>query len=62
MCKEFWIGVVSIAIGLILLFYLINKSENEKKPWDAKGYLGAIGSIVLGVYLIYESLILKNCC
>lgn len=62
MCKEFWIGVVSIVIGLTLLLYLNYKTENEKRPWDFKGYLGAVSSIVFGIYLIYESLILKNCC
>ncbi len=62
MCEDFWSGVIFVIIGVLLFLYLINKSENHKKPWDAKGYLGAIISAVFGIYLIYKSLILKNCC
>ncbi len=61
MGNNFWVGVLFIIIGSSLIYYLKTKTESQKKPWDLKGYVGGISSIIFGIYLIYQCLILKDC-
>lgn len=49
-------GVLFIVIGVFLLFYILNKPISKSKPWDLKGIVGGVISILFGMYIIFESL------
>ena len=52
--NDFFKGMVFLVIGVIIIVYLKNK--NHKDIYDAKGYIGGFGSMLFGVYLIFQSL------
>jgi hypothetical protein len=53
-------GIVSLIVGVLGLIWVIKNpsgDENSEDPtyekqWDIRGYIGAIGSIFLGIWLI----------
>ena len=54
MRNDFSIGMVFLLVGIVLIVYLKNKKRND--IYDAKGYIGGFGSILFGIYLIFQSL------
>ena len=50
--SDFFKGIIFLLLGVILITYL--KIKNHKDYYDAKGYIGGIGSILFGLYLIFQ--------
>lgn len=49
----FYRGIIFILIGIVIVCYVFYK---RKKGYnDLKGYIGGFGSIIFGLYLIFES-------
>ncbi|MCH3924266.1 MAG: hypothetical protein LKE30_05055 [Bacteroidales bacterium] len=65
--KDLIWGIVSLIVGVLGLIWVIkNPSGDEnsedlayEKQWDLRGYIGAIGFIILGIVFIYKGIILR---
>ncbi|MCF6130971.1 hypothetical protein [Flavobacterium wongokense] len=53
-------GVIFLVIGLALVSYVFDKRKKEKSINDMKGYIAGFGSIIFGIYLIIQAIIIKN--
>ena len=62
--KDLIWGIVSLIVGVLFLIWNIKNpavKDNSETPyldkqWDQMGYIGAIGFIFLGIWLILEGL------
>jgi uncharacterized membrane protein HdeD (DUF308 family) len=48
----FFKGIIFLLVGVILIIYL--RIKNHKDIYDVKGYIGGFGSILFGLYLIFQ--------
>ena len=49
-------GLIFIVLGLVIVGYIFYRRKKEKKYNDLKGFVGGIGAIIFGLYLIFEAL------
>lgn len=51
---ELFGGFVFLFVGISILLYLFFKRKTQKNINDAKGFIGGIGAIIFGLYLIFQ--------
>lgn len=54
-------GFILIVVGFLVVYYIHNKRNKSKDINDWRGFIGGYGSILLGIYLLYQCLILNDC-
>jgi len=55
MNEDYIKGILFIIIGVTLLLYIVFKPKANSKPWDLKGKVGSVISILFGLYLIFKN-------